>query len=227
MSYTGDSSEKASNQDFYPLFLKIKDFRCLIVGGGKVGERKAKSLLRCGATVYLISEEITPWFKEYISKGRVKFLGKEYSQSFLDNIQIVFATTSSKDLNSRIVKDALERGLLCNSATNPEEGNFILPASLRRGHLVIAVSTSGASPAMASLIRDDLASTYDEIWEVALKHLEKIRKTIQDKNFLEDEKKQEFFRDVAKFLFETIKSGVKEEELGKKLADYLERSLKG
>ena len=145
---------------YYPIFLKVENRVCLVVGGGEVGARKVKTLLSCGASVVLVSPEVEEWLEEKIEEGVVHLVGNHYEAKQLEGCFLVIAATDSLELNSRIAKDAEKRGLLCNVVDYPQEGNFILPALIQRGALTVAISTSGKSPALARQIREDLEQRF-------------------------------------------------------------------
>jgi len=163
---------------FYPLFLDIGGMSCLVVGGGSVGERKTKGLLRCGARVRLVAGQLTPWLDRACSKGDVQFSGKEYHKTFLAGTALVFAATSDRELNRTIRDDALELGVWCNMATDPELGSFIVPSLVERGALSIAVSTAGLSPAVARALRLRLENEFGAEWEFFIQLLGALRKSI-------------------------------------------------
>jgi precorrin-2 dehydrogenase/sirohydrochlorin ferrochelatase len=145
---------------YYPVFLKVENRPCLVVGGGEVGARKVKTLLSCGASVALVSPEVVEWLEEKIEEGVVYLVGNHYEEKQLEGCFLVIAATDDLELNSRIAKDAEKRGILCNVVDYPQEGNFILPALIQRGALTVAISTSGKSPALARQIRQDLEQRF-------------------------------------------------------------------
>ncbi len=186
----------------YPIMVKMQGVRCLVVGGGRVAERKIKRLLEVDALVSLIAREVTPWLEEAVFQGKVTFLSRDYHPLHLEGVRMVFAVTNDQALNNQVTKDALARGLWCNSATNPSEGNIFLPASLINGHLIISVSTSGASPAMAQLIRDEIASSFGTAtWKTTIACLERARKYLQERTTLSDDDKQNLLRTMASVMF--------------------------
>ncbi len=145
---------------YYPIFLKVENRACLVVGGGEVGVRKVETLLRCGASVGVVSVEIAPWLAEKIQEGAVEMVGSSYEENQLQGRFLVIAATDDMELNSRIARDAEKQGLLCNVVDYPQEGNFILPALVQRGALTVAISTSGKSPALARQLRQDLEQRF-------------------------------------------------------------------
>ena len=128
---------------YYPIFLDLRDRLTLIIGGGKVAERKVASLLRCGARVHLAAGTLTTTLNNWKEEGRIRYLGKTYQPSFMDGAFLVMAATDDPELNRRVSKDAETRGILMNAVDQPEDCNFIVPSLFRRGGLTIAISTSG------------------------------------------------------------------------------------
>jgi precorrin-2 dehydrogenase/sirohydrochlorin ferrochelatase len=147
---------------YYPILLKIEGRAVLVVGGGEVGARKVETLLRSGARVSVVSPELVPWLAERVREGVVELVGSDYDECQLHGRFLVIAATNDGELNSRIASDAERRNLLCNVVDVPREGNFIVPALMRRGALTLAISTDGQSPALARKIREELEDRYGE-----------------------------------------------------------------
>ncbi len=138
---------------YYPAFLDVNGRGCLVVGGGAVGTRKVRTLLECGARVTVISAAFSPELEELSADGRVVLKNGPYRARDLEGKFLVIGATDDEDLNRRVSEDAARRNMLCNIADRPEACSFILPAIVSRGDLVIAISTSGKSPAFAKYLR--------------------------------------------------------------------------
>lgn len=192
-----ETSEHKASRAYYPLFVSLVGRSCLVVGGGPVGERKVRGLLRAGATVHLAAPELTEWLQNQCRAGRVKHVGNGFLHEQLDGIDLVFAASSDSSVNHGIAEAAQNKRIWCNTATDPIEGSFVLPAVFQRGHLTVAVGTSGASPALASVIRDKLAEQFDDAWLVVLEMMGMLRGIIQSKG-LGTEENQKLFRRIAK-----------------------------
>lgn len=123
-----------------------------------MAERKAADLLRCGAAVVVVAPAVSPGLESLAKKGRIKILKRAYRKSDIKNAFLIIAASNSAEVNARVSGDA--RGMLVNAVDAPELCSFIVPSKVRRGPLVIAVSTSGASPAMARSIRKELEALY-------------------------------------------------------------------
>ena len=128
---------------YYPVNLDIQNRKCLVVGGGDVGTRKVMTLLDCGAKVIVVSPEVTEKIEEVSNKGLIKLERRGFKPSDLDKMFLVIGATDNPELNRRIHTGAERLGMLCNIADRPEVCNFILPAIVNRGDLIIAISTSG------------------------------------------------------------------------------------
>lgn len=138
---------------YYPVNLDILNRRCLVVGGGAVGLRKAKTLLDCGAKVTLISPKINKALSQLSHDKLITLHQREYRTEDLDGMFLVIGATDDEALNHQIKTDADARGMLCNIADRPAACNFILPSVINRGDLILAISTSGKSPAFAKHLR--------------------------------------------------------------------------
>lgn len=141
---------------YYPVNLNIKEKVCVVIGGGRVAERKVKNLLRCGAWVRVVSPDLTYQLLKWGKQGKVDYIQSKYRLSHLKRAFLVFAATSDRKVNAEIAKDATKLGLLVNVADSLEESMFIVPAVLRKKGLVITVSTNGLSPTKSVRIRDKI-----------------------------------------------------------------------
>jgi precorrin-2 dehydrogenase/sirohydrochlorin ferrochelatase len=139
--------------DLYIACIDLTDRRALVVGAGPVGLEKVEGLLRCNAFVTVVAPEAHPRVQELASNGDLEWQRRDYEPADLDGCFLVIAATSNTELNTRIFKDAEVRSMLVNVVDVPQLCNFILPAILRRGPLSIAISTSGASPALAKRMK--------------------------------------------------------------------------
>ncbi|OGP60441.1 MAG: siroheme synthase [Deltaproteobacteria bacterium RBG_13_49_15] len=160
---------------YYPIYLDIKGKHCLIVGGGDVGTRKAITLLDCGAHVTVVSPDATVQLQQLAENQTIRWVKRAYVSADLDRMFLVIGATSDQAVNLAISSDAVRVDKLCNIADRPEACNFILPSIVRRGDLVIAVSTSGKSPAFAKTLRKELEGRFGNEYAEFLYLMGKIR----------------------------------------------------
>jgi precorrin-2 dehydrogenase/sirohydrochlorin ferrochelatase len=139
---------------YYPVNLNIKGKLCVVIGGGRVAERKVKNLLRCGGRVRVVSPALTDRLSKWVGQGKIDYTPSEYRASHLKGAFLVYAATSDRKVNAEIARDAARRRLLVNVADSAKDSTFILPAVFRKGEVSIAVSTNGLSPAKSVGIRD-------------------------------------------------------------------------
>jgi precorrin-2 dehydrogenase/sirohydrochlorin ferrochelatase len=214
------------HERYYPVFLSLHDKVCLIVGGGTVGERKTKGLLGSGASIRIVAEKLTRWLETECRDGRVTLIGSSYQATHLNDVDIVFAATNDAELNRRIAADARGRRLLCNMATDPELGSFIVPSVFQKGPLSVAISTAGLSPATARNIRKTLENQFGPEWALSLTLIGLLRSAIQSEQ-LEDSESQRLFRALAALpLPEWIKEERRDralEEIGEICRPWLSR----
>jgi precorrin-2 dehydrogenase/sirohydrochlorin ferrochelatase len=178
---------------YYPAFLNLKDKIAVVIGGGKVAERKVVSLLKAGSDVKVISPKLTKRIEKEKLKGRIKHIPRQYRKGDLKNAFLVIAATDSPTINDRVSKDAPS---LVNVVDIPDLCNFIVPSVMNRGPLNIAVSTSGISPALSRSIRKELEKFYGSEFNNYLKLLKKIRSKALD--VIDDKKKRgEFLKAIA------------------------------
>jgi precorrin-2 dehydrogenase/sirohydrochlorin ferrochelatase len=165
---------------YYPVFLDLRERCCVIVGGGEVAERKALSLLEAGADVTVVSPGLSLKLKELSSSGKITHQARPFGEHDLTGAYLVIAATDSAEVNTAVGRLCRKKHVLVNVAAPPDEGNFIVPSVVDRGALVIAVSTSGASPAMASKIRSELEERYGPEYEEFLEKMTQLRHLLMD-----------------------------------------------
>jgi len=139
---------------YYPINLNIKDRLCVVIGGGRVAERKVRNLLLCGARVRVVSPDLTDRLSKWVIQRKIDDTRSEYRASHLKGAFLVYAATSDRKVNAEIARDAAKRKLLVNVVDSAKDSAFILPAVLRKRGVSIAVSTDGLSPATSVRIRD-------------------------------------------------------------------------
>jgi precorrin-2 dehydrogenase/sirohydrochlorin ferrochelatase len=195
---------------YYPVCLDIQNRNCLVVGGGAVGSRKVMTLLNCGARVTVVSPEISEKLLELADNGSIILENRPYQASDIDNMFLVIGATNNEALNQQIHKDAEHLNKLCNIADRPEACNFILPSIVNRGDLMIAISTSGKSPAFAKKLRKDLEKEFGNEYAEFLTLMGEIRKTLLAEKHEPEAHKPLFEQLINKGLVEMIKDNNKE-----------------
>lgn len=163
---------------YLPINLDIRGKPAVIVGGGAVAARKCRALLAAEARVTVIAPALAPSLQELAEKGRIAHLPREYARGDLAGAFLVFAAADNRAVNRSVADEAKARGILADVADAPDLGDFTSPALLTRGDLLLTVSTSGKSPALARKIRDELATRYGPEYAAALILLGKVREKL-------------------------------------------------
>jgi precorrin-2 dehydrogenase / sirohydrochlorin ferrochelatase len=147
---------------FYIACLKLRGRRCLVVGGGAIGLEKAEGLLACDGDVVVVAPEAGPELEALAAEGSIAWERRTYRPEDLEGAFLVIACTDDTDTNIAIYEDAERRAMLVNVVDVPPLCNFILPAIVRTGPLAIAISTAGASPALAKRMKAEVSELFGE-----------------------------------------------------------------
>ncbi|MCX7843472.1 MAG: bifunctional precorrin-2 dehydrogenase/sirohydrochlorin ferrochelatase [Clostridia bacterium] len=159
----------------FPVFIDIGGKKCVVVGGGSVAARKTQTLLMFDAAVTVISPGLSDGLCELLDKGRISFVNERYSKEALEGAFMVIAATDDSAVNAQIYLDAVEKGILVNVADCPEKCSFVFPSIVKRGDLVLGISTSGGFPALSKSIRRRLEKVFPESFGEILEVLKKYR----------------------------------------------------
>ncbi len=192
---------------YYPVYLDIKNRNCLVIGGGSVGTRKVLTLLTCGANVTVVSTAVTEKLQELSNNGVIELQKRPFQTTDLDHRFLVIGATDNQELNFKIHAEAERRGLLCNIADRPEACNFILPSIVNRGDLIIAISTSGKSPAFAKKLRKHLEKEFGDEYTEFLNLMGAVRKKLLSQDHEPEAHKHLFEQLIEKDLVQMIKDG--------------------
>ena len=138
----------------YPIFLKLKNKTCLVIGGGDVAFRKTANLVKSGALVSVIAPEITDKFNRFIKNKKIRHINRKYINGDLKDYYLVIAATNSSKINKEIYEESLKENILINCVDDPENSSFYVPSVAKEGDLQIAISTSGKAPLLAKKIRE-------------------------------------------------------------------------
>lgn len=166
----------------YPIYLKLNQVKCLVIGGGSVAERKVTTLLQYGARVLVIAPEITIGLEERVLRGEIAYWSRAYQSGDLDYLEagrsLVFVATNQPEVNHQVFQECQARGILVNVVDDPVRCSFFVPAIVRRGSLCLAISTEGKSPLLARRMREELEKEFGPEYEEFLNILGECRQKI-------------------------------------------------
>ncbi|MFB5678533.1 bifunctional precorrin-2 dehydrogenase/sirohydrochlorin ferrochelatase [Paenibacillus terreus] len=162
-----------------PVMLRCEGKSCCIVGGGPVSERKAAGLLHSGAVITVISPSITHGLQAMLENNQLRWIKRPYCEGDLQGAFLVYAATDDPEVNKAVMREARGRGILVNVADHSEQGDFITPGVVRRGRLVLSVSTSGAGPSVSAAITSKLEEIFGLEYEAFLDFMFEMRKRIK------------------------------------------------
>ncbi|NMS91611.1 bifunctional precorrin-2 dehydrogenase/sirohydrochlorin ferrochelatase [Clostridioides difficile] len=163
----------------YPINLELDDLDVVIIGGGEVAYRKCKNLLNFNKSVTIVSKQILNKF--YDLEGDIKIIKDDYKEMYIKNASVIIAATNNRELNMEIGLYCREENKLVNVVDNVEVSNFTVPSYIKRGDLLISISTGGKSPSLSSKIKKELEDIYTEEYEEYLNVLGDIRKKVIEK----------------------------------------------
>lgn len=191
------------------MFLKLDNKRCVVVGAGAVAERKINALLDAGADILAIAETATAGIRRLAEAGAIGWSKRDFRPGDLDGAFLVIAATDDRAVNEMVSRQADGLGALVNVADAPDLCNFWLPAVVERGRLKIAISTGGASPALAAKLRArferELGPEYADYLEVINDFRRRVIKQVPDP----DGRKRAYERLFASDLLDQLKQGAK------------------
>ncbi|AXU29463.1 siroheme synthase [Clostridium sp. HMSC19D02] len=177
----------------YPINLKLDELDVVIIGGGEVAYRKCKNFLEFNKNVTIVSKQILNKF--YDLKGNIKIIKDDYKEIYIKDASVIIAATNNRELNMEIGLYCRAKNKLVNVVDNIEISNFTVPSYIKRGDLLISVSTGGKSPSLSSKIKKEIEERYTEDYEEYLNVLGDIRKKVIKK--YEDKSKR---KDVLNML---------------------------
>ena len=161
---------------FYPINLKIDDMKIVIIGGGKVAYRKCMNFLAFNKKVLVVSKEFVKEFEEI--KEQVEIVKGAYNEKYIKDAFVVVAATNNKEVNHQIGTYCRQHNKLVNVVDDKDLSNFTVPSFVKRGDLLLSVSTGGKSPSLSRKIRKDLEEVYDDSYEEYVKLLGQAREMI-------------------------------------------------
>lgn len=167
---------------YYPIFVELRERRCAVIGGGVVAERKVKSLVKVGANVTVISPAVTERLASWAEKKKIRYIARKYRQGDLRRFDIAFVATCDSRANAAVLQEGRKRHVWVNVVDDPGHCDFISPSVLRRGELVVAVATGGASPALARAIRRELEDYFSEDYTVLAHIASEVRRELRTRS---------------------------------------------
>lgn len=205
---------------YYPININITDKKCIVLGGGKVAERKVESLLKCGGAVTVISPDLSPQLKTLLVQGKIRHIPRGYRAGDMEGVFLVFGATDDPRVNEEVGREGQEKGALVNIVDTPERCSFIVPSVVEREDLVITISTNGKSPALARRIREELEASYGEEYMIFLSIMGSIREKALKTNKDSDSNRQLFYKLIDSDMLRLVREGKRE-----KVNDILKETL--
>jgi len=186
---------------YFPAFIKLDDLKILIVGGGFIASEKLEHMLDFTKDISVIAPELSSHMKEMIEQNELPYKKRVYEKNDIDGFGIVIVAVDDIEVQKTIYAEAGEKGILCNSVDSVDYCDFIFPSYIKKGDLTIAVSTSGASPAVAKHLRKFLEKVIPDSIVEFLVELKGYRTTMpKGKERMEflDQKAKDYFRNISK-----------------------------
>ena len=170
----------------YPVYLNLTGKKCLVFGGGPIAEDKIAKLQSTGAQVTIVSPTVTPNLQAWAHRGDFQWQPREYQAGDMEGAFLSIAATNDRQVNHEIFQEAERLGVLINVVDDPEQGTFIAPAVVRRGQVTLAISTGGASPALARKLREALTEDAVLEWADLARVLSLARKVVKKRGLTVD-----------------------------------------
>ncbi len=199
----------------YPINLDLRGKRCLVIGGGSVGERKVETLLEYDAAVVLVAPVVTSRLRELAENGSVRLIHTVYRPDMLHNVFLVIAATGERAVNRAIYEECERRGILANVVDDPDYCRFFVPSTLKHGEFMISVSTSGSSPSLAKHVRELLEPQFGPEYGELTEILGRLRDEVKEKYPDMESRSQAYQRVIASDVLDLLKQGKSAEALQK------------
>jgi precorrin-2 dehydrogenase / sirohydrochlorin ferrochelatase len=173
---------KRADESLFPMLVKLRAKQCVVVGAGKIAAAKAAGLLASGARVVVIGPQANDWVRSQARAGKVIWHRRRFVAADVEPAFLVVAATNSYATNEAVFQACVQRGVLCNVVDDPERCDFFYPAVVRRGPLLIAISTSGRSPALARRLRIDLEQQFGSEYSAWVEQVGEMRQKLRRKD---------------------------------------------
>ena len=190
--------------NLFPIFLKLAGRRCLVIGAGPVGESKIEGLLLAGADVRVVDPRATRAVRAWARAGKICWEARSFDPADLGGMFLVVAATSSAELHEEIFQEARRRGILCNIVDDPARCDLYYPAVVRRGHLQIAISTGGRSPALAQHLKKELEKQFGPEYETWVEQLGQARRKLMARGIAPERRRRLLHRLASRQAFEAF-----------------------
>lgn len=201
----------------FPVNLNLQDRKCLVIGGGRVAERKVRSLLQCGADIWVVSPELTEELEKLAREGNINRISRHYIMEDLDDCFLVISAVDNRDVNSKVAHECFARNIPVNVVDDPARCTFTVPSVLRRGPLCISVSTTGKSPLLARRVREQLEDLFGVEYAEFLELMGEIRSRVL-RDVPDGEKRRRIFECLINSdILELIRR--KTQDAGRKMQD--------
>ena len=193
-------------EPYYPLFADLLGRRCVVIGGGLIAQRKVTTLLDYGARITVVSPAATSRLKRYARQGKIRLVSRRFKTGDLDGAWLAYAATDDPAINTLVFRTAERHRIFTNVVDKPPLCSFIAPAMFKRGPMIVAVSTGGASPSLAKRVRDDMARLVGGHYAPMLRLLGGLRETAKRALPRYGDRKKYFDQVVRGRVFQLVKA---------------------
>jgi precorrin-2 dehydrogenase/sirohydrochlorin ferrochelatase len=190
---------------FYPVFLNLKGKRVVVIGGGEVADRKIQSLMDTGASILVVSPEVTSGIASLFEQKRIHLFNRHYVAGDCAGAALVFSATGDAEISRAVYEEATALGIFINTADQPAQCSFIMPAVVRRGDIGVAISTSGTSPALAARLRRKISGIIGPEYARLAELLSRARPEIRRKLRTEQNRKDLQYRIIDSDIITLLK----------------------
>ncbi len=209
--------------DYYPVYLNLKGRPCVILGGGRVAEGKISRLRKAGARITVISPQVTPVIRAAAIEGQLKWCDREYQDGDLEQAFLAIAATNVRSVNRRIFQEAERQNVLLNVVDDTPLCTFISPSIVERGPVTLAISTGGASPALARKLRESLNHDHVLDWADLAGVMSQVRSQVKKQGAVVDPQRWQCC--LSSQLLDLARSGAQEQAGAKLLSNLLDGEI--
>ncbi|MDP6624903.1 MAG: bifunctional precorrin-2 dehydrogenase/sirohydrochlorin ferrochelatase [Nitrospinota bacterium] len=159
----------------YPVLLDLKGKRCVVIGGGKVAQRKVTSLVKANAKVTVVSPDLTKSLRQMAERKKIHYINDCFKKKYVKEAFLIIGAANNPEVNHHVFEATSKVNKLVNIVDSPDKCNYIVPSVIKRGDLLISVSTGGKSPALAKKIRKELEKQFGKAYGDFLLLMEELR----------------------------------------------------